>query len=519
MPNGWRPPVKWWGWGAPGTALEPSPEFLDRLRTSLRADLRRRREPPREPPRLPAARPVKLPLPAIADDATRLQYAAGRSYLDLVQLRRPALSAAPDGVVFPQSPDDVRALLGQRSVAVVPFGGGTSVVGGVAPRRGTHDAVVAMDMSALREVLAFDRESMTIRVGAGMFGPELQRIASAEGLTLGHFPQSFEYSTVGGWIVTRSAGQESTRYGRIEDAVVALTVLTPAGEIRTIAVPRSAAGPDVRQIMLGSEGTYGVVVDATLRLHRIAARRLYRSYLFRDFADGVAAVRELLQSGAKPAVLRLSDETETQLAFDLHRTSPALQSVLRQMGRRPGAHLLLAFDGSPAAARHQAAEAYRAARRAGGLPLGSSPGKQWSRERFQHPYLRDSLLDHEVFVETFETATVWSNLLPLRDIIRRAVGGLVACHISHAYEEGASLYFTVFDTAATGAEEEQWRAFKAGATNAIVAGGGTISHHHSVGVDHKAWLEGEKGALALEMLMRVKQQLDPAGIMNPEKLL
>lgn len=503
-----RPLMKWWGWGSPDVSTEPSEELLHRLRLALGCDFPRQ-IPDRRPPRLPAKRPVTACGGLRTDDATRLQFAAGRSYIDLIRLRRGQLIEAPDAVASPASADEIRPLLRQRASAVVPYGGGTSVVGGVAARRGKHDSVIVLDTSNLNRVLALDAESMTIRVEAGMFGPELERHARAAGLTLGHFPQSFEYSTVGGWIAARSAGQESTRYGSIEDVVTAVTMLAPSGDIATKAVPRSATGPELRDLVVGSEGAFGVITDATLRLHRIARRRVYRSYLFRTFEEGVDAVRELLQSApTTPAVLRLSDETETQLAFDVSRTSPAVQSLLHRFGRAPGAHLLLGFDDAAPQARPR-----------GGLPLGGSPGKKWSRERFSHPYMRDTLIDYGVFVETFETATSWSNLLPLYRGITGTLRGVVAVHLSHAYTDGASLYFTVFDAPPRGGEEAFWDAFKKQATDAIVACGGTISHHHGIGVDHKAWLRTERGSLGLQLLGAMKRELDPDEIMNPEKLL
>ena len=501
--------MKWWGWGAPDVEANPSPEFLSRLDQELgpsqpTAAIRR-------PPPLTAPRPVSLPCRALNDDATRLTYAAGRSYLDLIRLRSLQAIDSVDAVAFPESPAEIAALLTMKNVAVVPFGGGTSVVGGVAPLRGKHQAVVALDMSGLDKILDIDRTSMTVTAEAGIFGPQLEAAVQAHGLTLGHYPQSFEYSTLGGWLATRSAGQESTRYGRIEDLVSRIAVATPAGRIDGGQAPATATGPEIRELLVGSEGAFGVITEATMRLHPLPRARRYRSYLFSSFAEGAEACRRMLQSSIRPAVMRLSDETETQLLFDLARTSPLLQRAFRVTGRTPGAHLLLGFDAPSSTSS--------ILRSLHGLPLGSSPGRHWERDRFRQPYLRDALIDRGYMIDTFETAAPWSRLLALYDVLKKTPRGIVACHLSHAYADGASLYFTVIDRATVGDQAAQWHAFKSIVTDAIVKHGGTISHHHGIGIDHKAWLGAERGELALDVLRAIKNQLDPHGIMNPGKLL
>jgi len=506
--------MKWWGWGSPDIEVSPSPRFLRHLEEKLGpAPMGSPRPPVRQPPRLRPARPVSLPCPTAHDDATRLIYSGGRSYLDLIRLRSGGTIDGVDAVAFPDSAADIAALLASDNVALVPFGGGTSVVGGVSPLRGRHDAVVALDMSGLGRIVEIDTTAMSVTAEAGVFGPRLETAVRQQGLTLGHFPQSFEYSTLGGWIATRSAGQESTRYGRIDELVASVSAITPAGRIDAGRVPASATGPEIRELLVGSEGVFGVITEATLRLHPIAAARRYRSYLFPSFTQGIEACRQMLQSSLRPAVLRLSDETETQLSFEIAGTPQLAQRALRFTGRRPGAHLLLAFDGSEAAA------ARSVVRKLHGLPLGSSPGRHWERDRFRHPYLRDALIDLGYLIDTFETAAPWSRIQPLYEALKKAPSGIVACHLSHAYSDGASLYFTVIDKARPGEEAEQWHAFKARVTDTIVTHGGTLSHHHAIGTDHKRWLADERGELALSLLRTIKGELDPHGIMNPGKLL
>ncbi|MGZ5493043.1 MAG: FAD-binding oxidoreductase [Thermoanaerobaculia bacterium] len=506
-----RPPMKWWGWGSPDIQVSPSPRFVRRLievlgpRPSVLA--------PRVLPRLTPARPVSLPCRSANDEETRLIYSGGRSYLDLIRLRSGGTVESVDAVAFPESAADIAAVLALKNVAVIPFGGGTSVVGGVAPLRGDHDTVVALDMSRLCRIINVDKTSMTVTAEAGVFGPQLEAAVQRHGLTLGHYPQSFEYSTLGGWIATRSAGQESTRYGRIENMVARVSAITPAGRIDAGKTPASATGPEVRELLVGSEGTFGVIAEATMRLHPVAQARQYRSYLFPGLADGIEACRELIQSSIRPAVMRLSDETETQISFDLAGTPELIQRAFRFTGRRPGAHLLLAFDGGEASA------ARPILRKLHGMPLGSSPGRHWERERFRHPYLRDTLLDLGYMLDTFETAAPWSDIHTLYDVLKKTAPGIVACHLSHAYPDGASLYFTVIDNARPGQEAEQWHAFKSLVTDTILKHGGTLSHHHAIGVDHKRWLAVERGELAVSLLRTVKRELDPFGIMNPGKLL
>jgi alkyldihydroxyacetonephosphate synthase len=509
---------KWWGWGAAETTFDPPPAFLARLAAWLGGPITKG-APQRVPPALPPARAVAIPCEAMASDEERILHACGRSYVDLIRLRRAALERAPDAVAFPASSAEVEALMRVRDAALVPFGGGTSVVGGVTPLRGGKAAVVSVDMSRMQRVIDVDRVSMTVTAEAGIFGPDLEAALQPHGLTLGHFPQSFEYSTLGGWIATRSAGQESTYYGTIAGTVVGVTAVTPRGTIATRPVPSSATGPEMREMLVGSEGAFGIITEATMRLRPLPATRVFRSFLLPSFEAGVETCRTILQSGLHPAVMRLSDETETAGSFALAGTSPFAQAVLRRLGRNPGAHLLLSSVGLDRIAAREASAMARIARAHGGLPLGSSPGHKWSRDRFRHPYLRDGMIDAGLFVETFETATSWSNLLPLRAAIKVVLRGVIACHVSHGYSDGASLYFTVIDRVDAGDEERYWTDFKRDTLNAIVCNGGTVSHHHGVGADHRPWMPQEHGELAMRAFCRLKEELDPEGLMNPGKLV
>jgi len=466
----------------------------------------------------------------------RVAHAAGQSYEDLVRLRAGDGRGAPDAVVAPGSRDQVAAALAvcrQEEVAVVPFGGGTSVVGGVEPGRGRFAAVVSLDLGRLDRLVALDERSLTATFEAGISGRRAEALLDGRGLTLGHFPQSFEHATIGGYLATRSAGQASTGYGRIDDLVLGLRCATPAGELRLDPVPASAAGPSLLELLVGSEGALGVITEATLAIRPRPAKRRYEGFSFASFEAGAEALRALAQSGAAPDVIRLSDDDETALALaqaaaDGGLAARGLRRYLRLRGqRRPCLAIVGWEDAEPEASRRRARSA-RLLRAAGGLALGSRPGHAWARERFDGPYLRDDLLDAGILVETLETATTWDRLAGLHRSVRAALTDalavrgttpLVGCHVSHVYRSGASLYFTVLARQERGAELEQWRAAKAAASDAIVVGGGTITHHHAVGSVHLPWLSAEVGELGVEALRAIKARLDPTGIMNPGKLV
>ncbi len=491
---------------------------------------------------------------AVRDDhAQRVGHAAGRGYPDLVRLRAGELPEAPDAVLYPSSPEQIGALMAlcaKRSIAVVPFGGGTSVVGGVAPLRGEHAAVVALDMGDLDELIEIDAESRLATARAGMRVPALEQQLAARGLTLGHFPQSFEYVSLGGCAASGGAGQASTGYGRFEELVVGVRLIAPAGELELPARPASAAVPDLRKLLVGSEGTLGVIGELDLRVRPAPRERCYEGAFFADFSSGVSALRALAQEHVAPAVTRLSDEAETRMSFaqaqaaagagraqGIESVRDALQAraksrvgraYLRARGYGDGCLAILGFEGTQEEVQRGKARAHELVRGHGGLPVGRSPGEAWRRQRFAAPYLRDELLTHGVMAETLETATRWSNVRRLHretcaaiEQALRAQGteGVAMCHVSHLYETGASLYFTLLARQREGAEIEQWQAVKRAAGDAIVRHGGTITHHHGVGRDHLPWMESELGSQGVEALRALKRQLDPAGIMNPGKLL
>jgi alkyldihydroxyacetonephosphate synthase len=537
--------VRWWGWGEDGQA-PPLPQGAEEiLQSELGASGSQSPHAQLEEVRLPdpgLAGPLRERLAAAVgaehvreDRETRVTHAAGKGYADLVRVRAGDGSSAPDAVVRPASREQVGEVLracADAGVAVVPFGGGTSVVGGVEPLRDGHSAVLSLDLRRLDRVLALDRDSLTATLEPGLLGPELESRLAGEGLTLGHFPQSFEFSTVGGWVATRSAGQASTGYGRIDELVEGITCVAPAGEVETHAQPASAAGPDLRELLVGSEGVLGVICSATLRVRPAPAAHRYEGWSFRSFAEGIEAFRVMEQAEASPDVCRLSDEHETRVSLSLSSSGGTVERLertyLRLRGHDGGCLAIAGYDGDGEDIERRRQRASALLRAGGGLFLGQRPGRAWERNRYAAPYLRDHLLDRGVLAETLETATSWSGLETLyhgvADAVREALTArgtppLVMGHVSHLYPSGASLYFTFFARQQAGAELEQWRAAKKAASDAIVANGGTITHHHAIGRDHLPWIRAEVGETGLELLRAVKERLDPAGIMNPGKLL
>jgi alkyldihydroxyacetonephosphate synthase len=452
------------------------------------------------------------------DDATRRLRTRGKSTPDLIRARTGDLSDAPDVVVRPGSHDDVAAVLAfavEHHVAVVPFGGGTSVTGGLVARREGYAGLVSLDLVRMKRLLAVDTTSMTATLEPGLRGPEAEALLAEQGLTLGHYPQSFEYATIGGFAATRSSGQASAGYGRFDSLVVGLRAATPRGDLRLGSAPANAAGPDLRQLLLGSEGAFGVLTEITVRVRALPEQKTYEGWRWPSFDAGADAMRALAQAGLLPTVIRLSDEAET--AINLARPD-ALGT------EESGCLMITGYEGTAeaVAAKRSAVTAVLAG--LGGTALGEEPGAAWAEGRFSAPYLRDSMLDVGVLVETLETATFWSNRQALYDGVKKALtaqlgdGALVLCHVSHVYETGCSLYFTV--AAQQGHDPvEQWLAAKAAASDAMMAAGATITHHHAVGTDHRPWLPREIGDLGVSVLRAVKADLDPTGVLNPGVLV
>jgi alkyldihydroxyacetonephosphate synthase len=455
------------------------------------------------------------------DDQARIRHTRGKSTPDLLRVRLGDAHAAPDAVVMPASHDEVLEVLKictRHEVAVVPFGGGTSVVGGLAPAAEAFAGTIALDVRRMDALLGLDEVSRLAELEPGLRGPQAEALLEERGYTIGHFPQSFEYASLGGFAAARSSGQASAGYGRFDELVMGLRVATPSGSLTLGHAPRSAAGPDLRQLILGSEGAFGVITALTVAVRPAPDRRVYDGWRFSSFGQGIEALRSLAQDGPRPTVMRLSDEAET--ALNLARPS--------ELGSASsgGCLAVVGYEGEDEevqARRRRVGEKLEAA----GAELDAEAGEAWARDRYRGPYLRDALLDAGALVETLETVAFWSSVPRLYEAVSSALRGalteqgtppVILCHVSHVYPAGASLYFTV-GAAQSDDPLTQWATAKTAASDAILSAGGSITHHHGVGTDHVPWYTREVGDLGIQVLRGVKAQLDPAGIMNPGVLL
>jgi len=524
---------RWNGWGDEGVTLE--------LPASARRYLAARIGSAQPPPdatigdvaaRVPASR---LPAhPAIdTDPEVRVRHARGQSLPDWFALRFGRIDTAPDGVAFPESSQDVRDVLAFArgcGAAIVPYGGGTSVAGHVTPERGDVPTLT-VSLARMRALMNLDEKSRLATFGAGVAGPDLESQLRAHGYTLGHFPQSFEYSTLGGWIVTRSSGQQSLRYGRIESLFAGGRIETPAGTLHIPTFPASAAGIDLREMILGSEGRAGIVTEATVRVSELPRRETFEAIFFPDWERARACVTALAHAGVALSMIRLANPIETFTTLQLAGGSPAVRVLERYLalrGARDEKCLLLAgVTGSESDVANASQSLRSIARGFRGVYAGRALGERWRRNRFRGVYLRNALWESGYAVDTIETAVDW----PRVDAMMHAMEGAARraldeepvhayTHLSHVYPEGSSVYSTFVFRIAPEYETniERWTRLKRAVSEAIVGNGGTISHQHGVGVDHKPYLVAEKGELGLDAMRALFARFDPGGMMNPGKL-
>lgn len=548
--------MKWWGWGEEGV------EFDADHHPDLWPFIRRRLSLPDE---VPVRRPVPvntvaLPEPRgnpaftagvesrlgtgrlLTDRRERLVHAYGKSYRDLWRARRGIVDFAPDAVVYPENEREVVALLGAahvHDVVVVPFGGGTNIAGCNEVRRDDGRMVVTMDMRRMDAVAAIDDVSGTARIQAGATGPRLEEQLGAAGWTLGHLPDSFLYSTLGGWLATRSSGMQSDGYGNVEDMLVALRMVTPIGTIETRPVPHASTGIDVARLCVGSEGTLGVITEAVMRVRPVPARKDFFGYLFPSFAQGVEALRTCVREGCAPAMSRLNDPEKTALSAAYKPRAgvtsragaqlvKAYLSRIRGFDLAQSCVLLTAFEGTPQQFRESRRRAEAVYRRFGGVALGTGPGRAFAASKYEFPHLRDWAMDRGIMCDVSETATAWSDVLPLYEAVRAdvlnaihdtGVPGWIGCHLSHGYHDGASVYFTYGCVELQGREMEQYLHVKRAAEESFLRNGGTLSHHHAVGYEHLPWLAQDVSPHGIAAVQALKAALDPRSIMNPGKLV
>ena len=466
----------------------------------------------------------------------RVLHARGQSLPDWIAMRSGQIKSFPDGVAFPQQPDEIRQLLDYAqtyNVAIIPYGGGTSVVGHINPIP-EFGPSLTVDLSRMKRLIELDEINLLANFEAGVTGPELEMQLQQHGYTLGHFPQSFEYSTLGGWIASRSTGQQSIYYGRIDNLLAGGRLETPIGTFSLPPYPASAAGPDLRQILSGSEGRLGIIVSAVIRIRKIPEYENFFGALFPNWEAGILAIQQISQERIPVSMMRLSDadETETMLRLSgqyslVARVNPVLEALKYGKNR---CLLIFGITGKNREIGLIKSQAGRIIRQHGGLNAGTMIGKSWKKSRFTTPYLRNTLWEHGYALDTLETALAWDQILPATHAIKQAlVNGLSTqteivfsfAHLSHTYPDGASLYITYLFRRPSDPEQtlEYWKILKRSASVLIQEHGGTISHQHGVGIDHLPYMDNEKGILGTGLIEAIINCLDPKRVMNPGKLV
>lgn len=531
---------RWNGWGEESIAVKLSPDAIAYLAQRIGPGTAQVDAGFEQA--CAALLPGRLPAHHLldADPAVRARHALGHSLPDWLHLRHGRLGNVPDAVAFPETSSQVRELLALAEhidAIVIPYGGGTSMAGQLGIYDCVHAAlrpVLSVDMSRLRSLVSLDREALLACFGAGITGPDLESQLRSHGYTLGHFPQSFEYSTLGGWIATRASGQQSLRYGRIEALFAGGRIETPAGTLDIPTVPASSAGLDLREMVLGSEGRLGIVTHASVRISRLPEHEAFHAIFFPGWQQALQAVRVLAQARIGLSMLRLANAEETATTLALAENAQETRLLERYLGFRGiGAGKCLLLVGA-SGYRPQVAQAIRAARaiaqRHRGVHAGAALGEAWRQNRFRTPYLRNAAWEQGYAIDSIETALDWPQVTPAMEAIERAAAAALepfgervhACsHLSHLYPQGASVNTTLVYRLSGDFEQDltRWRQLKDRVSSAIVGCGGTISHQHGVGVDHAPWLAAEKGELGVGAMGALLRHFDPDARMNPGKLL
>jgi alkyldihydroxyacetonephosphate synthase len=548
--------MKWWGWGPEGEGftIDDKPDLAPFIMDKLGVDVRRVVDPP------PAFDALDVPEPHLPDDLRealvaavrdeylstdaldRVVHARGKSIRDLMRQRRGDLPRVPDAVARPADEEQTGQVLAAamaHDAVVIPFGGGSSISGSLEAPAGERRPVVSVDLARLNRVLEIDEQSGLARVQAGVLGPDLEDQLTRRGWILGHYPDSFPYSTLGGWIATRSSGMQSDRYGDIADITKGLRVVAPGGTLVVKAIPAMSNGPSIREMVLGSEGRLGIITEATIQVRRIPEQRTILGYLFPSFAAGLKAMEEIAQSEHPVSVSRVADAHETAFSFAMRKPatasdrvqSLALQTYLSRRLRWDLGQMCLSFLGYEGSGRHVSAQRFavgRIVKRHGGLCIGSGPGALYDQKKFDTPYIRDFLLDRGAAGDVSETAMPWSRLLPVYEGVMTAaqgafdgqgVTGYVMCHLSHSYQTGACLYFTFAFRSEPGDDMLiQYEAVKSAIQQAFIDHGATLSHHHAVGTEHAPWLRDDVTEAGVAMLSALFGGVDPGRHLNPGKI-
>ena len=547
--------MKWWGWGHEDVTFDDStkPELWPYLKRELGVDEIRWEKPVAfEDVTLPEQKNNEAFLAAIQaglgdgqvvdDKKSRLVHAAGKSFRDLWLMRHGQVQFAPDCVVYPDTEEDVALVVRaahEHGVVLVPFGGGSNIAGCLVPSDRGGRMVVSLDMCRMHRVLEVDRYSLTARIQPGVYGQHLEDQLAEHGVTLGHFPDSFLHSTLGGWVATRSAGMQSDIYGKIEDMVISLRMVTPSGTIITRTVPKSSNGIDIKHLCIGSEGILGVITEVVVQVHHKPEKEDWYGWLFPDFKSGLDAIHECHRGDCMPTVTRLNDPKKTALSFAFKHPKTGIKDKIgkafkwyignvKKIDFNQCCLMVVKYEGTPQAfnrIKNRVTAIYKKHR---GVCLGAEPGRSFAKVKFDFPHLRDYVMDRSIMADVSETATTWDNLRKLHEsgladveqaIKDTGVDAWVGCHLSHSYRTGASLYFTFGCLQREGREIEQYLYVKKAAEDAFMKNGGTLSHHHAVGTEHLPWVEEDLSPTGLKAVKALKAGLDPNDIMNPGKII
>ncbi|MFX0122013.1 MAG: FAD-binding oxidoreductase [Candidatus Hodarchaeota archaeon] len=467
----------------------------------------------------------------ISDDLwERITSSLGQSYVEMLRSRFFDVHSIVELVIFPRSHNDIVntiLLANEFSIPVSTVAGASTVTLGVEPNPG----MIAVNLKHMNNLLEVNQDSQYIIAQSGISGPKLESLLNQKDLTLGHFPQSFEYSCLGGWVATRGAGQNSTLYGKIEDMVMGMKFVTGSGKtLMTRIAPARATGPDINQILTGSEGSYGIISEVTLRVWKFPQQTHLAAFLFKSFEEGLYAFKEILQNGYRPAVMRISDSEETHhniMAQTLMRDPPRMPFLYRNFlrylekrGYRVGSRCMgvMSFEGEKDLVALTSKKAKSYAKKYGGYYIGSRPAKSWHKRRYELPFIRDPLIDYGILIDTFETSITWDRILDLYAAVRKELKPecpILWTHGSHFYQSGANLYFTLVTPQEENNEIEQYNRIKKKILDTFQEYGGTLSHHHGIGRSFKNWLSQEIGLVGINILKNTKNCLDPNGIMNP----
>lgn len=463
----------------------------------------------------------------------RVRLSCGYSYYDVIRLRLGEIGNFPDVVVFPERHEEIQEILRlshEKRIPIVPVGGRT----GVTQASETKYGGIALDLTRrMNKILEMDEKSLTIRCQAGIMLPDLETYLNKRGFMMGHFPQSFEHSSLGGSIATRGAGQQSTKYGKIEDMVFGLRLATPIGEKKTVELPASAMGPDLVRVIAGSEGTLGIITEALMKIHSyLPETQEFSSFLFKDFACGLAAIREIMQYGVTPATVRLSDAEETRILTQLETTSKkkrsiisrSIEKVAKKYLKRKGylenpSLCILEFEGEKEIVKLTQSKSHQICKIWDGFYLGKRPAKEWHANRFELPYLRDDLMDLGVLVDTLETAALWNSIERLHEAVRKVLSNhapIIMTHCSHCYRGGASLYFTYLAKRKKKQEAQQILDIQNDVLAVLEEEKCALSHHHGIGRAFKKWFADHAEA---DVIVALKRLWDPHNIMNPGNLV